>query len=336
MASFRKRSERWQARVTRTGHPAQVKTFTCKSDAEKWARSIERRLDLGECVKESADGAIRLGLLIQRYVLEVVPHLRGAPTERVRLKTIQDALGHWLLPALNAQVIAGYRDRRLKQVTPSTVLRELQSLSALLNHARREWSMSLTNPVSSIRKPSANRARSRRLSANEEHDLLAALESNARRENGQWPTGTRNPWIRPLVLLALETAMRRGELLLLRWTNVDLNGRTAILHVTKNGDPRIVPLSTAAVSILSSMPRSLCGRIFPVSADALKHAWQRACKSAGIHDLHFHDLRHEATSRIAAKLPNLIELASVTGHRDVTMLARYYHPHAEELAQKLG
>lgn len=139
-----------------------------------------------------------------------------------------------------------------------------------------------------------------------------------------------------MVRLALATAMRRGELLRLRWENIDLQRRTAFLPQTKNGDPRTVPLSTEALTVLQALPRSLTGHVFPISAEALKHAWVRACASAGVIDLHFHDLRHEAISRMADKLPNLIELASVTGHRDLKMLARYYHPRTEELARKLG
>jgi integrase len=130
--------------------------------------------------------------------------------------------------------------------------------------------------------------------------------------------------------------MRRSELLTMEWCNVDLGQRYVLLTVTKNGEPRSVPLSTKAVLILEGLPKVIGGMVFPVSASALKGAWERACARAGISDLHFHDLRHEATSRIALKLPNLIELASVTGHKDVRMLGRYYHPRAAELALKLG
>jgi len=148
--------------------------------------------------------------------------------------------------------------------------------------------------------------------------------------------------------------MRQGELLSLMWGNVDLETATAHLPMTKNGEARTVPLSARAVAILRELPRSIDGSVFPTTQNALKIAWQRAlirarkdyekdCKTTGkeldpsfLRDLRFHDLRHEATSRIAEKLSNILELASVTGHKDLQMLKRYYHPRAKDLAKKLG
>lgn len=132
----------------------------------------------------------------------------------------------------------------------------------------------------------------------------------------------------PLVLLALETAMRRGELLSMRWDNVNLTAQTALLPMTKNGTARIVPLSKEAIAVLRALLGGITGPTFPLSY----MVFVKACNRAGIVDLHFHDLR----SRLAEKLPNVIELASVTGHQTIQMLKRYYHPKAELLAQKLG
>ncbi len=106
--------------------------------------------------------------------------------------------------------------------------------------------------------------------------------------------------------------------------------------MTKNGEPRTVPLSSRAVAVLEALPRSVDGRVFPTTAAALKKAWERAVARAGIEDLHFHDLRHEATSRLAERVPNVIELAAITEHKDLRMLKRYYHLRAEGLARKLG
>ena len=142
--------------------------------------------------------------------------------------------------------------------------------------------------------------------------------------------------MQPLVRFAIETAMRQGEMLSLRWEHVDLRTRTAHLEDTKNGEARTVPLSSRAAAVLEVLPHSIDGRVFPISAQAVKRAWGRACRRAGIEGLHFHDLRHEATSRLAERLPNLIELAAVTGHKDPRMLKRYYHPRAADLAKKLG
>lgn len=336
MASIRQRDGKWQARIRRQGFAPIEKTFQSRQDAEKWARAVEREQDMGAYVCRTEAESTTLNQLIERYKIEVVPAFRGAHTEVGRLANIASAIGKLSLTAVTPLVVASYRDQRLKSVTPSTVLRELQTLSAMLNHARREWSIPISNAVEAIRRPSPNRARDRRLEPEEETRLMDALESKGRNDKGQLQAGTRNPWIKPIVRLALETAMRRGELLSLRWKNININNRTAYLPMTKNGESRTIPLSSAAKAVLQGLPRSIDGRVFPVTPNALKHAWERACGAAGIIDLHFHDLRHEAASRMADRLPNIIELAAVTGHKDVKMLARYYHPRVEELARKLG
>jgi len=143
-------------------------------------------------------------------------------------------------------------------------------------------------------------------------------------------------WMLPLVKLALETAMRRSELLGLRWGHIDLQKRTIFLKLTKNGTSRTVPLSTHAVQILNEMPRNIDGRVFPVTHEVVSQAFNRARKQAGVKDIRFHDLRHIAITKLAQKLPNLIELSAVSGHKSLAMLKRYYHPSAEQLAEKLG
>jgi integrase len=248
------------------------------------------------------------------------------------------------LAALNAQAFADYRDSRLKTVIgkakrpicPSTIGRELAILSAIITHARREWSYAISPDVMDIRKPPASKWRDRVLTPDEEVQLLDYLKSGGWRPSGGFDFGTRNPWIAPIVQLALATAMRRGELLALQWKHVDLVKRVAFLPMTKNGDTRSVPLSGKAVAVLQSLSRSGDDVVFPLSPDALKLAFVRAVKACKLVDLHFHDLRHTATSRLAEKLPNIIELSRVTGHKDVRMLSRYYHVTAEALALKIA
>lgn len=335
MASFRKRAGRWQARITRKGHPDLTKTFASKDDAQRWARAIEREIDTGSFLPRQCPVDLTLSDLIKRYLIEVVPRLRGACTETVRLKTIDCQLGRYRLAGLSSSVIAGYRDQRLKEVSPSTCLRELQTLSAMLAVAQREWQLIATNPVQGIRKPSPNRPRQRRLSSEEEARLMTALSPAARQENGRWSKGVRNVWLKPFVQLALETAMRRGELLALRWADVDLDKRTAFLPMTKNGTARAVPLTSRAVEVLRGLPRSIEGRVLPLTANAIAQAWERMRLNADLPDLHLHDLRHEATSRLAERL-NVLELGAVTGHRDLRMLQRYFHPDPQNLAKKLA
>ena len=147
---------------------------------------------------------------------------------------------------------------------------------------------------------------------------------------------SQNHWLSSVVLMAIETAMRRGELLGLEWAEINLVNRTAHLPLTKNGSGRTVPLSTTAVETLESLPRDITGKVFPISKTALRGLWRRACKWAGIEDLHFHDFRHEATSGFFEKGLNVMEVAAITGHKDVRMMQRYIDPRAEDLAKKLG
>lgn len=336
MTGVVRRGKSWQVRVRREGFPRETKSFGSKAEAQRWQRRILAAMDQGAFVSRTSAERTTLAETLNRYLAEVTPLHRGGAVEAIRIrKLLRHKLVHLSLVALNAQRIATYRDERLREVSPGTVLRELQILSAIFNHARREWGLAVENPVAAIRRPAPNRARARRLEGDEEEKLLAALEPDERDDSGKY-RGMRNPWVKPIVLFALETAMRRGEMLSLTWNDVDLNRRVALLHLTKNGNSRAVPLSTKALEVLRPLPRSNDGRVFPISANALKLSFGRAVTRAGFGNFHFHDLRHEATSRLSQKLPNLIELAAVTGHKDLRMLGRYYHPRAEDLARKLG
>jgi len=327
MASFRFRSNRWQARVRRLGHPDLTKSFIHRSDAERWARSAEIELDRGTYVHQHESMRLTLRDLLARYVREVIA---GKPHEKLHTfrfdAMAKRDIGRLSLAALTPSAVANYRDQRLQIVTPGTVIRELACLSAILNHARKEWGITVVNPIPSVRKPTAPQGRDRKLTPDEFARLLQALE----------PNGRSSPWMKPLVLLALETAMRRGELLSLRWSDVDLVSRTATLWQTKNGDKRVVPLSTRAIAVLNAIPRSIKGVVFPINGFTVSAAFERATKRCELVDFRFHDLRHMAVTELSKRLPNLVELSAVTGHRSLRMLQRYYHPNPAELAVKLG
>lgn len=327
MASIRHRGNKWQARVRRKGFPPEVRSFNTRQDAERWARSIEAEMDRGSYVNRNEAESNTLGDVLERYIAEICPSMRGGADDSIRLRAMcRTNLARLSMAALTPQAVAAYRDERLKRVKSGTIIRDLAYLSSVINHARREWGINIPNPVASVRKPPSPQGRDRLLSADEESRLLAALT----------PTGRRNPWLRPMAILSLETAMRRGELLQLRWPHINLDSQTAFLPMTKNGMARTVPLSRKAVDLLRELPRCIDGRVFPIEAAAHHAAFKKACKRAELTDLHWHDLRHTAITRLAAKLPNLIELAAVSGHRSLTMLKRYYHPSAVELAKKIG
>ncbi len=327
MASIRNRNGKWAVRVVRKGYPDQYATFGSKQDAERWARHAEAEMDRGTYLSLTEAQRVTLGDVIDRFIKEVLPGMRSAKDDKIRLSALRTKpIAKHSMANLSPARIAAYRDERLKQVKPDTVIRELAFLSSVINHARREWDINTPNPVASVRKPKAGTGRDRVLSTDEEARLLAAIE----------PTGRRSPWTKPLVVLALETAMRQGELLSLRWQDVDLASRVARLPLTKNGDARTVPLSTKAAETLRQMPRCITGEVFPVKKAALHRVFLRATTRAGLKDFRFHDLRHTAITRMASKLPNVIELSAVTGHRSLSMLKRYYHPAATDLARKLG
>ena len=142
--------------------------------------------------------------------------------------------------------------------------------------------------------------------------------------------------VKPLVELAIETTMRRGEMLSLQWRDADLERQTVFVAITKNGDSGQIPLSLKAISVISNLPRDVGGKVFPVSPNALRGVWRRTIKKLNIENLRFHDLRHEATSRFFEKGLNVMEVAAITGHKDLRMLQRYTHLRAEDLAKKLG
>lgn len=324
MATVRPMRDKWQAIVRRKGHPTQTKSFTLRKDAEKWARLQERLLDAGEWVDRKEAEQTSLGNLLKRYSREISVTKRGAKVEIIRLESLcRTKLAQHSVAAISGQLLANWRDDRLNEVSPSTVTRELQLLGHVFTVAIREWGYGLNaNPVSLIRKPTPNKARDRVLSQEEKKALLAALNS------------CRNPWIKPVVIFAMETAARRGEILSLSWLDVDLKRCTA--KVDGKTGTRTIPLSPACVGLLRSLPHSLDGRVFPVTVEALKQAYERAVSRAGLQDFTFHDLRHDALTRLARKGLNVLELRAISGHTTANMLQRYVSIDAGELASKLA
>lgn len=327
MATFRNRKNKWQARVQRKGQSSLSKSFLTLDDAKRWARSIESSIDKGSFNNQSLAERTTFKELIERYMAEVTPTMRGAKPDLIRLAAIsRKSIAKLNLLALTPQRICEYRDLRLQEVAPATVIRELAYFSSIINHARREWGINISNPVLMVKKPSGPQGRTRILEDYELTKLTEALK----------PVGRKSIWMAPLVKLALETAMRRGELLSLRWEHIDLVHRTAHIELTKNGEARTVPLSTKAVEILLKLPRSIDGRVFPVTHEVVSQAFNRARKHAGIENIRFHDLRRTAITKLAEKLPNVVELSAVSGHKSLAMLKRYYHPNPQQLALKLG
>ena len=325
MACIKKRGEfQFRVRVRRKGYPSISATFETRSDAEAWARDVESQMDRKVFVNQKEAERTTLKEALKRYKLEVVPSKKGKDIEEGRIdQLMKHGLAHRSMASLTSADFASYRDERLKVVKPSTVRNELAILSNLFTVANMDWGYNIGNPIINVRKPKVDNARDRRLEGDEEGKLMNSLDK------------CNNQWVRPISILAIETAMRLSELRSLKWKDINLVNRTAFLKKTKNGDSRTVPLTLRAVALLESLPRHISGTVCPVSNSSVSHSFLNACKRVGIENLHFHDLRHEATSRLAEKL-QMHELMKVTGHKTASMLARYYHPRAEDLAKKIG
>jgi integrase len=366
----------WQAVVKRKGFATQRRTFNTKKEAERWARDAEADMDRGTFVDRREAEETSLAQVIERYRLEVMPKNKGAKQESYRLDILLESpLAKLSLASIRAADIAKYRDQRLrgapwrigrrrgvrspdkakftrsqsdwrgKPVSGSTVRLELSALSSIFEAARLDWSMPVANPVRDIRRPAKGKSRDRRFQEGEEARIWEAL--------AQYGDG----WALPLAELAIETGMRRGEWLNLMWANVDLEARTMFLRETKNGESREVPLSTRAVGILRELRPDQDrphGRVLKKQPGTITAAFRRSCDIARMKyvaeceakdiepdpdfltNLRWHDLRHEATSRLFEKGLDVMEAASVTGHKTLAMLKRYTHPRAKNIAKKLG
>ncbi len=324
MASFRFRHNRWQARVQRKGQKDLAKSFLNKPDAEKWARSIEIEIDRGTYINSDYAQKTLFKEIFQRYLDDLALHIKSADNQSIRVrKLMKHPIAEVNMAQLSPKHIADYRDERLKVIKPNTVIRELAVMSSIINHARREWGLNITNPVKMIKKPSSTPGRNRILNDEELSRLFIQLENIS-------------PWYKPLVEFALETSMRRGELMSLLWVNINFDKSVAFLPLTKNGDSRYVPLSLKAIRILKLLPRDIEGRVFPLNKQTVSILFLRAARRAKVLDVHFHDLRHMAITRLASKFSNPIEIAAISGHKSLSMLNRYTHIKAEDLVQKLG
>ena len=326
MASIRKFKTKWQAQVRRTGYPTQTRSFERKQDAIAWARRLEASIDQGRAgIPARSQTDVTLGDLLERYRTTITPAKKGSFQEDHRLVRMGRApIARHRLTHLTSSVAADHRDQRLKLVVPGTVARELSILRHVIEIARSEWGIVMnSNPFADIAMPKPSAARTRRLRNGEEASLMRACAK------------ARNPLMAPLVRLAIETGMRRSEILRIRAEHVNLLGRTLFIPESKNGEARTVPLNRQALLALHGRISSANERLFPLSGNAVRLAWERTNRRAGIDDLRFHDLRHEAISRFFELGLNLPEVALISGHRSPAMLMLYTHVVAEKVASKI-
>ena len=329
----------WRVRVTRKGYPFQSQSFRLRTDAEGWARKIAAGHDRAQWQDRASADAITLGTLLDDYSREITPRKRGADVELARISALlRDPIARYKLPALSPVVLAGWRDRRLASgIKGATVNREINLLSAVLGWGIKERMLDLpANPCAAVRRPPQGPGRDRRPSDDERQKMADALTVGPQCSGNR--TGTRNPWVLPLMRVAAETGIRRGELCLAQWQHVDLDAGTLYLpaEITKTATARTAPLSPVALDVLRNLKRTEDPRIFPVSPNAATRAWGRARERAGVQDLRLHDLRHEAASSLFELGLNVMEVASITGHKDLRSLKRYTHIDPAHLARKIA
>lgn len=332
MASISKRGRYWRAQIVRRGYPPQYRTFDTRAEAEAWSRAMESEMDRGIFVSRVESEKTTLAEALKRYEREISAGKAHPEQDYQRIRHwLRQDLAHYFLANLRGADFAKYRDDRLAMGRAANTVRlELALVSHLFEIARKEWGMEgLLNPLKNIRKPSGSNERDRRLREGEYAALAEALSESE------------NTWVRPAFDLAIETSLRQGMLLALRWEWIDLSRQVIWIpaefrrHGNK-GVPPALPLSQKAVAVLRGLPRSMDGRVFATSQNAIVCVWKKTLKRLGITGLRWHDLRHEAASRLFEKGLNPMEVASITGHKTLNMLRRYTHLQPDALAKKLG
>jgi len=329
MATFRKKGNGWEVGICKKGI-RRSKTFNTKSEAMAWAVYTEQEIMDGLAGKVPNK---TFGDLLQEYAARVSPTKRGSVWELRRINAfLRDPIADVMLCDLSSNHFATWRDRRLLSVSAGSVLREINILSHAINTAIKDWGWLKVNPLSGIRRPPEPQPRDRLITDLEIEKLLLALGYDY-----EMPPVTISARIGAAMLFAIETAMRAGEIAGLTWDRVDIDKRTARLIETKNGTKRTVPLSMEAVRIINQLrdvTEKDCGNIFDLTTDQIDVNFRKAKLRCMIDDLHFHDLRHTAITRLASKL-NILELARCVGHKDLRQLQVYFNMSAEDIAKKL-
>jgi integrase len=329
MATIRKRGNTWRAEVYRDGRRLSA-TRATKAEALAWATATQAELDARKLSTIPPHTALEA---FERYARDVSPTKRGARWEKIRLAKLGRTVSFrgMLLEDIRTPDIAAWRDSAIAGgLAPSSVRREMVLLRSVFNRARREWHWMTGDPMAGVTYPAHGQHRTRRVS---DAELAALALACGYGDDDQATTTTQR--VGAAILFAIETGMRAGEIVGLRWLDIDRTERAARLPKTKNGASRAVPLSRAALALLDTLPPGEPqAPAFAVTSASLDALFRRARARAGLEDLHFHDLRHEATTRLARRLA-VLDLAAMIGHKDLRSLQIYYNPTTAELAARL-
>jgi len=331
MATIEQRTGRdgqqvYRVKVRRKGAPPLTATFSRMTEAKKWAQVTEGAVLEGRHFNTAEAKRHTLTELIDRYVENILPHKSNSSIymQRLQLNWWKAQLGHCVLADITPALIAEYRDKLAqgdgRRRANSTVRRYLAALSHTLTIAVNEWQWLDDSPMRKVNKLKEPRGRIRFLSDEERQRLLTACQAS------------RNPHLHLVVVLALSCGARKGELVSLRWPDVDLKRGTLTFHETKNGERRAVPLTGQALALMrqhAKVRRLDTALVFPDASGkralGIREAFEGAVERAGIVDFRFHDLRHTFASYLAMNGASLLEIAEVLGHKTLTMVKRYAH-----------
>ncbi|MGC6475585.1 MAG: tyrosine-type recombinase/integrase [Parvibaculales bacterium] len=322
MASIRNRNGKWQAQVRRHGHKALTKSFTNKSDAQKWARGIETNIDNGTIDLQGREMLnTPLSKYLTRYLLEISPHKTSHNVEKYILKNwLNSSLAKYPIGSITPSHIQAELEANRAHWKPSTIQRNFGVLRHVFNTAQTLWEAPLRrNPVAGVKLPTASEIPIRRVP----EGFWRALDNHPQ-DKVYW-----------VIQFAVETAMRRGEIANLKWSDIDRCQQFVTISKTKTNRIRHIPLSKKAIKILETR-QSQSETVFNMSPNAIKLAWQRKKKIIRFEGVRFHDLRHEAISRLFERGLTIPEVASISGHSTPTMLFRYAHSDIRRLIEKMS
>lgn len=350
---------RYRVLIRLKGHPVQSATFERKTDAKRWVQQTEAAIRDGRHFKTTEAKRHTLAELIDRYTRDVLPNKpKSADKQEQQLEWWKDQLGSYLLADITPALIAEHRDKlaagktkRSDRRSPATVIRYLAALSHAFTIAVKEWGWIEGNPVLKVTKPKEPRGRVRFLSDDEV--VNGTVIEGERTRLLKACSASPCPYLYPVVLLALSTGMRSGEIMTLTWDdNVDLQRKRITLHETKNNERRVVPLVGRALDVLrehAKVRRLDTNLLFPSDkADKasktykpidLRAPWTAALKAASVENFRFHDLRHTAASYLAMNGASVAEIAEVLGHKTLQMVKRYAHlsePHTAKVVERMN
>lgn len=316
MATIRRRQGKYHTQVRKNGKSV-TKTFITKADALKWAREQEVKIEQGTFFGKYE--TVTLEFLLSRWEKEVLKNLKSWPVEHYKVAILQKKLGHLTLEKLTSKVLVQYRDQRLTEVSNQTVKHELGLIRRAMKKGI-EWGYTSTVPF--LTSPSLKgQARTRRLKQDELNHLVSSCD----------------PYLRNVVVLLIETAMRRGELCTIQHEDIDVEQRLVRLKDTKNGEDRVIPLSSRAMDAIQYLLKdSQSEKLLNYSKEWLTKKFITKCRELGIENYRLHDLRHEGVSTLFEKGLNMIEVSAISGHKDMAMLKRYTHINPVTLIAKIG